>query len=126
MVNVDKSGELVGRCFQARTEAHIAHLTTKSFAQHKALNEFYDEIVDLADAFAENAQGRAGALLKYPRISPRSSDSDTSKPLTVIEALRTWVDENRDDCGDESELQNLIDEIVALCNSTIYKLTFLS
>ena len=34
----DKCSELVTRCFQARTEAHIAHLGTSSYAKHKALN----------------------------------------------------------------------------------------
>ena len=125
-MNTECCGELVARCFQARTDAHVAHLTTRSYAQHKALNEFYDEIVDLADGFAESAQGRFDALLKYPRTAPRSSSVDTAKPITIVEGLRDWIDDNRDECCDESELQNIIDEIVGLCNSTLYKLRFLS
>lgn len=39
-------GELILRCFHARTNAHVLHLTTRSFAAHKALNEFYDGVVD--------------------------------------------------------------------------------
>ena len=40
-------GELIVRCFHARTNAHILHLQTRSYATHVALNEFYDEIVTL-------------------------------------------------------------------------------
>ena len=46
-------GELILRCFHARTNAHVLHLTTRSFAAHKALNEFYDGVVELADEIAE-------------------------------------------------------------------------
>ena len=41
--------ELVEKVFAARNEAHIAHWATKSFAKHMALNEFYDNIIDLID-----------------------------------------------------------------------------
>ena len=42
-------GEFIILCFHARTNAHVLHLQTRSYAAHKALNEFYDEIVELAD-----------------------------------------------------------------------------
>ena len=119
----EKCNELVTRCFQARTEAHIAHLGTTSYAEHKALNDFYDEIIDLADDFAEAAQGRYG-LLKFPAIRPKIGDP--SKPVTIPTELRTWLVENRKQCGEASELQNMIDEILHLCDATIYKLRFLS
>jgi len=119
----EKCGELVLRCFQARTEAHIAHLGTNSFAQHKALNEFYDDIVDLADDYAEAAQGRYG-LMKFAALRPKIGDA--TKPVTIPSELREWIDTNRKQCGEASELQNMIDEILHLCDATIYKLRFLS
>lgn len=117
-----KCAELVARCFQARTDAHIAHLTTTSYAAHVALNEFYDGIVPLADGFAEAAQGRYG-ILKYPAICPKSGDRE--KPVTIPQELRSWIDANRESATTDSELQNSIDEILSLCDSTIYKLRFL-
>jgi ribosomal protein S10 len=122
MIDKELCGELVARCFQARTDAHIAHLSTKSYAAHKALNEFYDEIVDLADAFAESAQGRCG-ILPYPECEPHGK---VDNPVATITAFRRWIDDERDDCTDHSELQNVVDEIVTLCNSTLYKLKVLS
>ncbi|OOV05745.1 DUF5856 family protein [Rhodoferax fermentans] len=119
----EKCAELVARCFQARTEAHFAHLMTNSYAEHKALNDFYDEILGLADDYAEAAQGRYG-ILKYPVAPVRVGDR--SKPVSVPTELRAWVDAHRKDCGEASELQNLIDEVLHLCDATIYKLRFLS
>lgn len=119
----DKCSELVTRCFQARTEAHISHFGTKSYAAHKALDDFYSGIVDLSDGYAEAVQGRYG-LLKFPAIRPKVGDH--TKPVSIPTELRSWIDENRKACGDASELQNIIDEILTLCDSTIYKLTYLS
>jgi hypothetical protein len=119
----EKCAELVARCFEARTTSHFAHLITNSYAEHKALNEFYDGIVGLADDYAEAAQGRYG-ILKYPVQCPKVGDR--SNPVSIPTDLRSWVDKNRDDCGKERELQNLIDEILHLCDSTVYKLRFLS
>lgn len=119
----ERCSELVARCFEARTQAHMAHLTTVSYAEHKALNEFYDEIVDKADDFAEAYMGRYG-MLKFSTTRPKVGDM--TKPVSIPTELRSWIDANRKECGDEKELQNLIDEILRVCDSTIYKLRFLS
>lgn len=119
----EKCAELVLRCFQARTEAHVAHLGTTSYAEHKALEDFYDGIVDLADSYAEACIGRYG-MFKFATIRPKVGDA--SKPVSIPTELRSWIDENRGFCGEAKELQNLIDEILHLCDSAIYKLRFLS
>lgn len=120
----EKSGELIARCFQARTEAHIAHLLTNSYAEHVALQGFYEGVVGLADSFAEAATGRFG-ILKYPAQCPKVGDR--SKPVSIPTELRAWIDKYRSECcGDLKELENIIDGITELCDSTIYKLRFLS
>ena len=50
-------GELIAILFLAREIAHREHLKTRSFAAHMALNEFYNDIVERADAIAESYQG---------------------------------------------------------------------
>jgi len=54
MSNCDK---FLGMMFLARDVTHSAHLNTRSYAKHQALGVFYDEIIDLADKFAEMYQG---------------------------------------------------------------------
>lgn len=111
---------LIALCFDARTKTHIAHLQTRSFAAHKALDEFYNGIIDLADSYAEAIQGRFGIIEQYPNAQLPGGGLET------ILTLRSWIDDNRGACGQYSELQNEIDSIVSLCNSAIYKLQNLS
>lgn len=115
-------GELIMRCFHARTNAHVLHLKTRSYATHKALNEFYDDIVPIADTLAEAYQGDEGLITDYPaRYTP------VEDPKELVDGLALWIQSNRYKCCDEDDtyLQNIIDEIVQLCRSTSYKLKFL-
>lgn len=116
------AGELVIRCFHARTASHVLHLKTRSYAAHKALNEFYDEIVGLADTFAETYQGAYGLITDYPPHYTPYADA-----LEMLDELNEWVTKNRYVCckKDDTCTQNIIDEIIALIRSTQYKLTFL-
>ena len=114
----------VGILFLGRDVAHSVHLNTRSFSKHMALNTFYDEIVELADKFAEAYQGRHGLI---GAISLQS----TKKPGNILEFLQDQLEEIKDmryKVVDKSDtpLQNIIDEIVGLYLSTIYKLKFLA
>ena len=118
------SAEFVGRLFLARDVAHSTHLNTRSFAKHSALNEFYDEVIELADKFADAYQG------KYGLIGPISLMS-AKKTNNIVEFLEGQVDELMEmrykvvdkDC---TPIQNIIDEIFGLYYSTLYKLKFLA
>ena len=50
---MSKAEDFVSRLLVDRDGAHLAHWKTKSFAEHKALQEFYEELLDLTDAFVE-------------------------------------------------------------------------
>jgi hypothetical protein len=114
--------EIIGLLFYARTVTHIEHLKTKSYSKHVALNTFYDEIIDLADKLAEAYQGDRGLLgsiPQYAKIPDYAIDVFLEKQLDTIEELRKQ-DNYR------SALQNIIDEVVDLYLSTLYKLRNLS
>lgn len=115
-------GELVMRCFHARTNAHVLHLKTKSYSTHIALNEFYDAIVDLTDSLAEAYQGDYGLI-----EAPPMKYTFVEDPLTLVKELGVWISQNRYSVCDEDDtyLQNLIDEIMAQIRSSEYKLRFL-
>lgn len=118
----DLAGQLIGRCFAVRTNAHALHLRTSSYAQHMALNELYEGIIPLADSFAEAYQGDYGLVtVKIP------NDVPTDNGLGIVNNLTTWIDNNRDAIGDENSrhIQNIIDEILGLLSSVRYKLRFL-
>lgn len=119
-----KASEFIGLLFLARDYAHGAHLSTKSFAKHMALNAFYEGIVGLADGFAEAYQGRNGLIGAIPLQSAKQTADPVEflqSQLDEIEAKRYLICKKED-----SALQNLIDGIIELYLSTIYKLKFLS
>jgi hypothetical protein len=119
-----KPAEFIGCMFLARDVAHSVHLNTRSYAEHKALNKFYDGIVDLADTFAEMYQGRHGLIGPISLHSARK----TSNIVEFLEDSLKEIEDNRYDVCDEKDtaLQNIIDEIVGLYLSTLYKLKFLA
>jgi hypothetical protein len=47
------AAQLMGLLFLGRNVAHSVHLNTRSYSKHVALNTFYDNVIDVADAFAE-------------------------------------------------------------------------
>ena len=114
----------VGHLFLARDVAHSAHLNTRSYAKHQALGAFYDGVIELADKFAEAYQGRHGLI---GPISLQSA-TKTNSVLEFLEDSLKTLESMRYEVCDKSDtpLQNIIDEIVGLYLSTLYKLKFLA
>lgn len=110
-------GLLLGELFRARTLAHINHLDTTSFAEHKALNDFYDGILDLTDSLAETSfglYGRSKIIVAGCSLIPNFS--------IYLKDLRNQVLEHREEIK-ETNIQNILDEILSLIDHTIYLLT---
>lgn len=109
--------KIIGTLFMSRTYSHMAHLKTSSFAKHKALNEFYDSIVDLADELAEAAQGQYGKL-DIPFVDMKG---DVENPVEGISTHLVVINNLYKKC-DEEYLCNILQEIQKLYRQTIYKL----
>ena len=119
-----KAADFVGLLFLGRDVAHSVHLNTRSYAKHVALQGFYEEIVDLADKFAEAYQGKHGLIGGITLQTAK-------KTANIVEFLQDQMDEieaNRYKVVDKdcTAIQNIIDEIVGLYLSTLYKLRFLA
>lgn len=117
-------GEFVGCLFLSRDVAHRVHLSTRSFAKHMALQQFYEGIIPLADEFAEAYQGRHGLIGSIPLRSAKTSGNIIQfleSELKEIEASRYEFCDKED-----TTMQNIIDTIVSLYLSTLYKLKFLA
>jgi hypothetical protein len=119
-----KPADFVGMLFLARDVTHSVHLNTRSYAKHKALGGFYDKVVDLADDFAEAYQGRHGLIGPITLMSAKK----TSNVVEFLQDQLAEIDANRYKFCDKEEtsIQNIIDEIVSLYESTLYKLRFLA
>ena len=113
------AAEFVGVLLHSATATHFLHLQTASYAAHKALGHYYENIVDLADKYAEAYQGHYG-------IIPLSDYPDGFKVQTngakYADGLLTFVKGIRGDLPKDTDLQNIIDEIVGEIASLSYKL----
>lgn len=108
-------GKFIGTLFQSRDSMHIAHLQTTSYAEHKALNAYYDGILDLTDTFTEAYFGR------NKRVEIIIPESKNVEAISHLKELRSIVDSERNNYS--SELQNIMDEILSLLDKTLYLLT---
>lgn len=119
-MNTVLMGRLIAVLFLSREIAHREHLRTTSYAKHMALNAFYDGIVEIADSIAEAYQGKYGVIDTIPMLdapAPGEIAGVLENQLALVERLRyTAVDKQ------QTAIQNLIDEAVALYLSTLYKL----
>ena len=125
-------GDMIALLFLSREQAHRAHFKAQgvgSYAAHVALNDFYDNIIDIADSIVEKYQGEFGVLIDIPFLEPSdASQADVyGTILAELKAHKGWIDQHRYDVcpKDKSAIQNLIDESLELYQEVIYKITFL-
>lgn len=113
--------QFVSLVLLARDTAHLAHWKTKSYAEHKTLNDFYDEVLDLIDEFVEQYQGYYNKRMDIKR----TEDDGKASIREVLEYQAEWIEMKRYSiCSkDDTALQNTIDEILRQYQTTLYLLT---
>lgn len=116
-----KVQEFIQSLFEIEINAHIAHLQTSSYAQHMALNTLYTDVVDIRDKFAESYQGQYGILKGF---SGTISIKEGVDMVSYINSLKTPLNGFRESLTD-GYLQQIVDDLFELLNSTVYKLKFL-
>lgn len=113
------SARYVGLLMSSRNQAHTFHLVTRSYAVHKALEDYYENIVPLMDEWAEAYMGKYG---RFPKLrlarrmltDPKGTSGYFRGLLSAIRKLKLPRD---------SYLKNIQDGITALIRRTLYKLT---
>lgn len=112
--------QVIAQLFNARDGAHALHLRTRSFAQHVALGDFYEKLIDLADALAESFAGRYG-IINVDVNTP--SNFNLSDPVAFIRSVDTWASQVSTQFNPaDTFILNQWDEILSLINRTKYKL----
>lgn len=107
----------IAESFAVRTAAHQAHLSSTSYAQHMALDEFYNGIVDLADKYAEVYMGLTKRIESFPNATvPRGA------PVDILADYLDLVHDEMAEDSDSQALMNILAEIEELTARTLYKL----
>ena len=122
-----QTASLVVELMNAATSFHKLHLSVTgegSFAQHKALNEIYDNLPKLADTIAEGMQGACEVILDYPDKAPVSL-SGVEGGIQYLRNLTAEVNQLQE-VMPYSEIVNNLDLVKDSINTAKYKLIFLS
>lgn len=113
--------QLISRVFYARNVAHFEHWRatgTGSYAKHKALGNFYDDVIEALDDVVEAYQGAFDLIGNIP--APETPKGDV---LALLEADADWIEENHEDvCKGNRAVANLLDGVTGVYLSAIYKL----
>jgi high-affinity Fe2+/Pb2+ permease len=115
--------DMVSILLHSQTQVHIFHLQTKSYSEHKALQKYYEGIDALVDGIIESYQGKYDVITQYNSVKNEDYKSN-EQVIKYFKALDTMIDKNRKEVK-ESFIQNQIDTVQELINSTVYKLRFL-
>ena len=116
--------EMICHLLHSQTQVHVFHLGTKSYAEHKALQGFYEGVDALTDGLVESYQGKYGLMKNYKSFK-MTSYKNKKQVLSYFTQLLNIIEENRESV-DDSYIQNQIDTVQELIYSTMYKLKFLN
>ncbi len=115
--------DMIATLLHSQTQVHIFHLQTKTYSEHKALQEYYDGIDGLVDNIVESYQGKYEIITGYKTIKTVDYKS-TEQVISYFKELDENIEKNRTSVK-ESYIQNQIDGVQELIYSTLYKLRFL-
>ena len=115
--------QLVSMLLHSVSQTHLMHWKTDSFSQHMALGEFYNEMSDAVDSLVEEYQGKFSRKIGTLSVEFLPADN----PLYYLSVLADEIKKFRSaaDFPKDSEIQNEVDNIANLVNTTLYKLRFL-
>jgi hypothetical protein len=115
--------DMIATLLHSQTQVHIFHLQTKTYSEHKALQNYYEGIDGLVDGIVESYQGKYEIITGYKTIKTVDYKS-TEQVISYFKELDENIEKNRTSVK-ESYIQNQIDTVQELIYSTLYKLRFL-
>lgn len=98
------------------------HNQTSSYSEHKTLNMFYDEILEILDGLVESVAGIYGRPVDYTGHDPENYVSN-EQVMTYFKKVYDYVQTERQNIYQETWVQNQVDEIAELVARTLYLLT---
>jgi DNA-binding ferritin-like protein len=114
---LDNASRLLMVLLHSATITHVMHWKTESYSVHKALGKYYTQIPDLTDALAESLFGKYSTITDYDDHFMMEDG-----PLAYLMEIQEYVESQRKIIPQDSEIQNAVDEVMDLLNTTVYKL----
>lgn len=117
--------DIILELVKIQTQFKFLHWQTKSYAKHNAYGQFYDNLTDLIDKYAEVCMGKHGRpdfdgefTLSFMDIKVFSIQSFLDEATNFIVGMGEKLDSKKD-----TDLLNIKDEILAEVNKLKYLVT---
>lgn len=111
--------EFIAKSFAVRTTAHMLHLSASTYAQHVALQTFYEGLLDLIDKYAEVYMGLDEQIKTFPSVAP-----SRLAPIPLLEDYLSDIREELEEDHDSQALLNILAELEELTAQSLTRLRF--
>jgi len=127
IINNKKKSHIVKIFIEMLQTIKLYHWKTRSYAQHKATDELYDELNKKIDEFVEVLLGKDQSRIKMIEKRIELLDANNTREIKerifeyreFLTDMNIWFDNSRD-----SDLLSIRDDILASLNQFLYLLTF--
>lgn len=114
--------EFISHLLDVKEQTIVWHNQTTSYAEHKALDFFQDELADKYDDLVESVSGIYGRPKGYS-VATLQDYKSNDQLMKYYKELYMWIQTERKTIYQESWVQNQVDEIAALVGKMLYLLT---
>lgn len=114
--------EFISQLLDSKEQAIVWHNQTLSYAEHKALDKYQEEIAELYDGLVESVSGIYGRPRNYS-VGTLQNYTNNDAVQAYFRELYAFVQKERKTIYQDSWIQNEIDEIAKLIAKTLYLLT---
>ena len=121
------SSHIAYKALMHTAQLKLYHWQTKSYAEHKALDEAFEALIDLSDELMESTMGKYGRPdMKGLCDFSLKNYVDDGSLLHFVQEMKVCYDDKLRSMfskDKDPELLNILDEIIAMFDKTIYLLT---
>ena len=96
----------------------LIHWNTTSYSEHKAIGKLYDNLADLTDTLAETYMGIYGRFGNIP-----CAHNELPNAVAYVSEMGNYIQSMRVELPNDTQLQNIVDEIASAIDTTNYLLT---
>jgi DNA-binding ferritin-like protein len=113
---MDPIGDFLLTLLHGVTNAHLLHWIEKDYGKHRTLGKFYEKLQEATDELAEGLMGCYNLTPTFPQTYYHPAESGEAELM----ALKAYVEENRENLPQESQIQTLIDNVMIEIDQALF------
>lgn len=117
-MNHEPMKNFIGSLLCAQVCLRLIHWNTQSHPEHEAIGKLYDSLADLTDTLAETYMGIYGRFGNVP-----CTHTELPEAVPYVGDMAEYIQAMRVELPNDTQLQNIVDEIAATVDRTNYLLT---